>query len=124
MLLPTILIEDSPTIRDSLIPALEEVANVEVLAIAETAADALAAIERLGDGWRLAIVDLFLREGSGFDVLRAARERRAGQHLLVLTNFATPDIRRRVMEAGADGIYDKSTELDLFFERCRAYSAA
>ena len=122
MPLATILVEDSATIRDSLVPALAEVAGAEVVAIAETAAEGVAAIERLADRWRLAVVDLFLREGNGFEVLRAARLRDAGQHMLVLTNFATAELRRRAIEAGADGVFDKSTELDLFFERCRSYA--
>ena len=43
MPLATILIEDSPTIRESLIPALAELANAEVIAIAETTAEEYAA---------------------------------------------------------------------------------
>ncbi len=123
MPLVTILIEDSATIRESLIPALAEVADVEVVAVAETAAEGIAAVESLGDRWRLAVVDLFLREGNGFTVLRAARSRGAHQRMLVLTNFATADIRRRAADAGADAVFDKSTELDLFFELCRTYAA-
>lgn len=123
MPLVTILIEDSATIRESLIPALAEVADVDVVAIAETAAQGIAAIESLADRWRLAVVDLFLREGNGFEVLRAGRSRGAHQRMIVLTNFATADIRRRVSDAGADAVFDKSTELDLFFELCRKYAA-
>ena len=123
MPLVTILIEDSATIRESLIPALVEVADVEVVAVAETAAEGIAAVESLGDRWRLAVVDLFLREGNGFTVLRAARSRGAHQRMVVLTNFATADIRRRAADAGADAVFDKSTELDLFFELCRTYAA-
>ncbi len=123
MSLVTILIEDSATIRESLIPALAEVADADVAAVAETAAEGIAALDSLGDRWRLAIVDLFLREGNGFTVLRAARSRGAHQRMIVLTNFATADIRCRAAEAGADAVFDKSTELDLFFELCRSYAA-
>jgi DNA-binding NarL/FixJ family response regulator len=122
MPLATILVEDSATIRDSLIPALAEVADVEVVAVAETAGEGIAAVERLGDRWRLAVIDLFLRAGNGFEVLRAGRSRAAHQHMVVLTNFATADIRRRAADAGADAVFDKSTELDLFFDLCRAYA--
>ena len=122
MPLAAILIEDSPTIRESLIPALAEVANVEVIAVAETAADAIAAMQAHAETWQLAIVDLFLAEGNGLEVLRAGRGRRPGQHMLVLTNYATSDTRRRSLAAGADAVFDKSTEIDLFFDRCRSYS--
>jgi DNA-binding NarL/FixJ family response regulator len=82
-------------------------------AVAETAAEG-SPPSSLADRWRLAVVDLFLREGNGFEVLRAGRARAAHQRMVVLTNFATPDIRRRVGDAGADAVFDKSTELDLF----------
>lgn len=123
MPLVTILIEDSATIRESLIPALAEVAGVDVVAVAETANEGIAALESLGERWRLAIVDLFLREGNGFTVLRAGRARSTRQRMVVLTNFATADIRRRAADAGADAVFDKSTELDLFFDLCRSYAA-
>ena len=123
MPLAAILIEDSPTIREGLIPALAEVANVEVIAVAETAADAIAAMQAHAGTWQLAIVDLFLAEGNGLEVLRAGRGRRPDQRMLVLTNYATSDTRRRSLAAGADAVFDKSTEIDLFFDRCRSYAA-
>ena len=109
MPLVTILIEDNATIRDSLIPALAEVADAQVAEVAETAAAGIAAMARFGGEWQLSVVDLCLREGNGFEVLRAGRSRAAHQHILVLTNFATNEIRRRALEAGADGVFDKST---------------
>ena len=121
--LSAILIEDSRTIRESLIPALAEIANVEVIAVAETAADGIAALITHQDRWQLAVVDMFLREGNGLEVLRASQARGDDQHVLVLTNYATTDIRQRVKAAGADAVFDKSTEIDLFFEQCKEYAA-
>uniref|UniRef100_UPI001A9E62A0 response regulator transcription factor n=1 Tax=Pseudomonas sp. 50_B TaxID=2813574 RepID=UPI001A9E62A0 len=76
MPLSTVLVEDSITIRENLIPALEELADAEVVGVAETATEAVALLEDLGDAWQLAVVDLFLREGSGLTVLRAGQDRR------------------------------------------------
>ena len=73
--------------------------------------------------WRLAVVDMFLRNGNGLEVLRAFRSRRPDQHMLVLTNYATAEIRRKAIDAGADAVFDKSTEVDVFFDLCRSYSA-
>ena len=123
MPLATILIEDSPTIRESLIPALEELSGVEVFAIAETAAEGIAALKSHASRWRLAVVDMSLKDGNGLEVLRACRDRRVDQHMVVLTNYATPDIRRKSLAAGADAVFDKSNELDLFFDRCSEYAA-
>jgi len=122
MPLVTILVEDSQAIRDSLLAAMAELTDVEVVATAETAVDATSALETFGDRWELAVVDLFLRQGSGLAVLRACQERPAYRHVLVLSNYVTPEIRRRCLELGADAVFDKSTELDAFFEACNTYA--
>lgn len=123
MPLATILIEDSPTIKKGLIPALAELAGVEVIASAETADQGIAALNVHEVKWRLAVVDILLKVGNGLQVLRAARGRRGDQHVIVLTNYATQDIRQRSIECGADAVFDKSTEIDQFMELCRRYSA-
>lgn len=124
MSLATILVEDSSTIRESLIPAMVELADMRVLTVAETSPEAVAALETHRDIWQIAVVDLFLRQGTGFDVLRACQERSRHQRVVVLTNYATDQIRRRCLELGADGVFDKSIELDAFFNQCVAYSEA
>jgi DNA-binding NarL/FixJ family response regulator len=121
MPLTTVLIEDSKTIRDNLVPAMAELADIEVVAIAETVSEALAALEKQGDAWKLAVVDLFLKEGSGLTVLRACQDRLPHQHVVVLTNYPTAEIRRRCLALGADGIFDKSNELEAFFEMCNSF---
>ncbi|MEJ8849261.1 response regulator [Variovorax rhizosphaerae] len=115
-----VLVEDSQTIRDNLIPALAELADVEVVAIAETANEAVAVVEGLQDRWQLVVVDLFLREGTGLAVLRAFQDRLPHQRLAVLTNYPTEEMRRRSLALGADAIFDKSKELELFFAWCRS----
>jgi len=123
MPLQTILIEDSEKIRENLIPTLAEMASAHVIAVAETASEAVDALDRHGQAWDLAVVDLFLKEGSGLSVLRAARDRSPHQHMLVLTNYPTAEIRRRCLDLGADGVFDKSTELEAFFNLCCSYGA-
>ncbi|MDR7269340.1 DNA-binding NarL/FixJ family response regulator [Pelomonas saccharophila] len=122
MTIATILIEDSPTIRSELIPALAEFADVEIIATAETADQGIAALKAHADEWRLAVVDMLLKAGNGLQVLRAGRERRSDQYMIVLTNYATPDIRRKSGECGADAVFDKSSEIEQFLELCRQYS--
>ncbi|MEJ1166411.1 response regulator transcription factor [Variovorax sp. CCNWLW186] len=118
MSLQTVLIEDSNTIREALVPALADLASAEVVAVAETASEGLAVLEKLGETWDLAVVDLFLREGSGLTVLRACKQRASHQRMVVLTNYPTEEMRRRSLELGADALFDKSNELDQFFEWC------
>jgi DNA-binding NarL/FixJ family response regulator len=118
MSIATILIEDSQTIRDALIPTMRELADLEVVATADTSERAIATLA--ATEWQLAVVDLFLKTGSGMEVLRNCSNRRTGQHVVVLTNYATSEIRQKCLALGATAVFDKSTELDDFFVYCSA----
>ena len=118
MALITFLVEDNPTIRDNLIPAMEDLVNASIVGFAETEADAARWLVEHRDEWHLAVVDLFLKEGSGLGVLASCRERGPHQRVVVLTNYATTDIRERCIKLGANAVFDKSNELDAFLAYC------
>jgi len=61
---------------------------------------------------------MFLREGNGLAVVNWCNGREPHQRVVVLTNYAREDARRRCLDAGADRVFDKSIELDEFFEFC------
>ncbi len=114
----TYIVEDSATIRENLISTLEEIAPVKVVGFAETEKEANLWLSLHGGDWQLAIVDLFLKEGSGLGVLKGCQNRTPQQKVIVLTNYATDDIRRRCSELGSDAVFDKSNELDQLLEYC------
>lgn len=118
MPLATILVEDNKTIRDTLIPTMSDLADMEVIAIAETPFEAIQAMAQHRHRWQVAVVDLFLKEGTGLEVLQACRDRSPRQRVIVLSNYATPAMRQRCLELGADRIFDKSTEVEDFFSYC------
>ncbi len=120
MALITYLVEDNQTILENLIETLEEIAYVIVVGHAATESEARQWLSLHDRQWQLAVVDMFLREGSGLGVLAGCRQREPYQKVVVLTNFATPDIRQRSMALGADAVFDKSNELDEFFAYCVA----
>lgn len=120
MALITYLVEDNQTILENLIETLEEIASVTVVGHAATESEARRWLSLHDGQWQLAVVDMFLREGSGLGVLAGCRQREPYQKVVVLTNFATPDIRQRSMALGADAVFDKSNELDEFFAYCIA----
>ncbi|MDP3754762.1 response regulator [Polaromonas sp.] len=123
MALITYLAEDNQIIRDNLIDTLEEIAHVQVVAHAVTQAEASRWLTLHDGTWHLAIVDLFLKEGSGLGVLAGCRHREPYQKVVVLTNYATPEVRRRAAELGADAVFDKTTELDALFAYCAEQTA-
>lgn len=118
MALITYLVEDSATIRENLISTLEEIAPVKVVGFAESENEASLWLSSHDGEWQLAIVDLFLKEGSGLGVLKGCQNRHADQKVVVLTNYATSDIRRRCAELGSDAVFDKSNELDELLDYC------
>ena len=112
------IVEDSPTIRENLIETLQELAQVDPVGTAETEQEGMQWLARHGDEWDLAIVDLFLREGSGLNILEACRTRRPTQKMVVLSNHATSDVRWRCAQLGADKVFDKSTEIEKLVDYC------
>lgn len=118
--LKAFLVEDSPVIRESLVAALEELAPVEVIG---TALDERSAVEWLNSHGKptecdLVIVDIFLKSGSGLGVLRAALELHRKWTMVVLSNYATPDMQRRCLDLGASRVFDKSGDLDELIGYC------
>ena len=114
MLTPrVVLVEDNTTIRETLVPALQELAGARVVAMADGAQEALATLRQVP--WDVLVLDMFLREGTGLEVLAQLPGELAGRKVYVLTNYATADLREACVRLGADAVFDKSTELDEFF---------
>lgn len=119
MSLKAFIVEDSPVILENLVSTLQEVAQVEVVG---TSPDESAAVRWMEQdpqrGADLFIVDVFLRSGSGLGVLQAASRLGVAGRRVVLTNYATEDMRRRCRALGADRVFDKSHELDALISYC------
>lgn len=119
--LRTFIVEDNKVIFDNLVSTLEELANVEVIG---HAVDEQGAVQWLnqGDRFDLMIVDIFLLSGSGLGVLKAAQDAQVPARRVVLTNYATADIRKRCTLLGADRVFDKSCELEDLIAYCERIS--
>ena len=118
-ILKTYVVEDNPTIRDNLIATLEELAHVDAVGFTDNEEDGKAWLLNSAHSWDIAILDLFLKQGSGLGVLAACRERKPSQKIVVLSNYATADIRHRCGQLGVDAVFDKSNEIDALVEYCR-----
>ena len=120
--LRTYLVEDSPVIRENLIAALEELVDIDIVGTADSESVATYWLGHQPTGWDLVVIDIFLKSGSGLGVLNSCRERRPGQRLVVLSNYATADMRRKCVELGADAVFDKSNEIDALVAYCQRLS--
>lgn len=112
------LVEDSPLIRENLVGFLHDVADADVVACASSEEEAVHWLDQHRDDWDLTIVDLFLERGNGLGVVRACRHRTARQKVVVLSNYATTEMRQRSAQLGADAFFDKSAELDQLVAYC------
>lgn len=85
-------------------------APIQLIGEAHDAREATEAIRRLKPD--VVILDIHMPGGNGIDVLRSIKQEAPATLVLMLTNFAYPEYRKRCMDAGADFFFDKSTEFD------------
>ena len=121
--LKTYIVEDSPVIRENLIATLEELVSLVVVGTAEDESTAMLWLAQPEHPVDLVIVDIFLKEGSGLGVLRAAQALAGPRKMVVLSNYATQDMRRKCLELGADRVFDKSHEIDALIAYCGRLAA-
>jgi DNA-binding NarL/FixJ family response regulator len=121
--LKTYIVEDSAVIRQSLIATLEELVPVQVIGTAEDELTAVQWLMSQNNICDLVIIDIFLKGGSGLGVLRAVNGLAQRYNLVVLSNYATQDIRRKCLELGADRVFDKSNEIDGLIQYCGQLAA-
>jgi DNA-binding NarL/FixJ family response regulator len=121
--LKTYIVEDSLVIRENLIATLEELAPIKVIGVAEDESNAVQWLQQPGVAVDLVIIDIFLKTGSGLGVIQAGAELAQAPKLVVLTNYATQDMRRKCFQLGADEVFDKSHDIDGLIQYCRQLSA-
>jgi DNA-binding NarL/FixJ family response regulator len=122
--LNTYLVEDSPLIREDLVATLEELADVCVVGWASGERDAVGWLSNPAHEPGLVIVDLFLEDGSGLGVLRAMHQRSRPLRTVVLSNYATPEVRQRCLDLGAERVFDKSGDIEDLLSYCRETAAS
>jgi CheY-like chemotaxis protein len=108
-----LLVEDSAILRTRLIELLTDPGVMRVTATAESEREALDQIN--GQEFDALVVDVQLRQGTGFGVIRDARARWTTSPLpliIVLTNYALPTVQQRCLAAGADYFLDKSRQFN------------
>ncbi|WP_188709611.1 response regulator [Polaromonas eurypsychrophila] len=118
MVLRVYLVEDSGSMRKQLMMTLSEELSIDWVGFAETETEAREWFERNPVGWDIALVDLFLREGTGAGVLRHCLKRPEIQDVLVMTNHPTSSLLTHCRLLGANAVFDKSTELGDLIAYC------
>ena len=105
-----LLVEDSTVICNLIANIVNNVAGVSV---AESVGSESDAIEAVNHGHvDVVILDLQLRTGTGFGVLRAMRKMARRPAVVVLTNFALSTYRESALALGARHFLDKSRDYE------------
>jgi DNA-binding NarL/FixJ family response regulator len=112
------IVEDSDVILHGLIDTLEQMLPIKVVGTSGDAKSAVAWLTAHSDQFDVVITDIFLKQGTGLDVLKHLQSMPGPFVKVVLTNYATPEVRKRCTAMGADKVFDKSSELDELIEFC------
>jgi two-component system response regulator DevR len=103
------LVEDSPLLRERLEALLAAIPGASVVGHAGDAETAIRGIlDAVPD---VVVLDIQLERSSGFDVMRALRERAPQVEFYVLTNFANDGYRKAAERLGARGFFDKTNDI-------------
>jgi two-component system, OmpR family, response regulator len=103
------VVEDSEVLLKRLLEVLDA-AGADIAGHSDSAATAIREILALTPD--VAIVDIALRRGNGFDILRAFSQRNdATPIIIVLSNYASPPYRSAAKRFGVEYYFDKNTEI-------------
>jgi two-component system OmpR family response regulator len=103
-----LLVEDSKILTERLTEAIEQIADVHLIGTAETEAAAVALVTR--EPVDVIILDLHLRQGTGFGVMRALVTTRFKPQIIVLTNYDLPEYKNAAFALGATHFLDKARD--------------
>jgi len=106
--LRVLLVEDSSLLAERLGEMIRRLPDVDLVATVETETDALNQITAAPPD--VLILDLHLRSGSGFGVLRSLARAPAKPKVIILTNFGLPEYRREAESLGVEAFLDKSRD--------------
>jgi DNA-binding NarL/FixJ family response regulator len=106
--LRVLLVEDSPVLADRMRESLDTLEGVEVVgAVAEESAAVKLALEKSVD---VIILDLQLRQGTGFGVVQRLGKRRPT--IIVFTNYMLPEYQRLADQLGVEYFLNKSRDYE------------
>jgi DNA-binding NarL/FixJ family response regulator len=105
---PVFIVEDSQHMQVALRDLLHVTGPFEVVGVAQGETDATDWLQDNKWAWQLAIVDLLLKEGSGFSLVQRCRSESAEGKVIVFSEFASAGVKDRCLQLGADAAFLKS----------------
>ncbi len=123
--LRVLLVEDSKVLTERLTEAIRQIADVELIGTADTETAALAAVHK--GSVDVIILDLHLKQGTGFGVMRSVAALQLKPRIIVLTNYDLPEYKSAAIALGATHFLDKARDYgrlpEVLHELCEAHLA-
>lgn len=108
--LKVLLVEDSQLLADRLLELMSDIAGVTPIGTVTTEVSAIKAIDALHP--QAILLDLHLKEGTGFGVMRHINSMTRRPSVVVITNYALPQYRKQAEALGARFFLDKTQEFE------------
>lgn len=112
------VVEDNPSLCETLVGTLQELTCVRVIGTGQTEAQAASWLSQHTRAWDLLVVDLFLRGGSGLHLVEGLGPRAPWQKVVLFSNYVSAGVRKRGAQLGVDAVFDKATEIDALVDYC------
>lgn len=110
-----LLVEDHRSFSESFAMILDREPDLRVVGRTASASGCRDFLSR-GEGFDLVIVDMFLPDGKGIDLLAELRESCPKAPALVLTVSLDPEDHRQALDAGAVKVISKASPLEEILE--------
>ena len=118
--LRVLLIEDSAVLADRLADLVRRMPDVELIGVAAGESEAVKCIAELRP--QVLILDLHLREGSGFGVLHSLYGKRDHPKVIILTNYDVTAYRSAAESLGVAAYLDKARDYGRLRSLLHAYA--
>ena len=102
------IVEDAVNMQVALSDLICAVADAEIAGVVGSETQAIEWATSNAGLWDLAVVDLTLEEGDGFNIVRQLKLRPQCGVVVVFSAFVTDVIRRYCLSLGADAVFHKT----------------
>ena len=109
-----LIVDDSILIRRSLVKLIDQTGSDIEIAEAVNVPEGIRLLKEFKPD--VIIVDIRMPGGSGFDVMKAAKQLKDPPSIIVLSKYSTDAFRQEAKSCGADHFIDKSSEFKKIVE--------
>lgn len=102
-----LIADDAQMLRQRMLRLLNKVPGITAIHESEDCETTRAAIAKVKP--QIVVLDLYMPDGSGLDVLRELSAESVRPLVIVLTTMSDDDIREQCLEAGAEYFFDKAS---------------